>query len=304
MRHTAAGVLFDGAAYQLSEVLAKDQQGEPLPAFTLRGKVRMRQRSRHQTIFSPNVVGVLPGADPLLANEYIVYTAHLDYIGELQTEGAEPGQQDMINNGVLDNASGVAVMLETARLLAQDQKPRRSILFVTVTGEEKGLVGAEYFAMNPTVPVNSMVSEINLDMLLLLYDFADVIAFGAEHSSLGDTVREVAQGFGIELSSDPFPEQNIFVRSDHYRFVQQGIPSVFLVTGMQSLDEGVDAQAIFNNFLLEDYHKPSDDLGLPIHYGAAARFTRINAKIGTSIADKTARPAWHEGGFFGRTFAK
>ncbi len=250
------------------------------------------------------MVGVLPGADPLLANEYIVYTAHLDYIGELQTEGAEPGQQDMINNGVLDNASGVAVMLETARLLAQDQKPRRSILFVTVTGEEKGLVGAEYFAMNPTVPVNSMVSEINLDMLLLLYDFADVIAFGAEHSSLGDTVREVAQGFGIELSSDPFPEQNIFVRSDHYRFVQQGIPSVFLVTGMQSLDEGVDAQAIFNNFLLEDYHKPSDDLGLPIHYGAAARFTRINAKIGTSIADKTARPAWHEGGFFGRTFAK
>jgi Zn-dependent M28 family amino/carboxypeptidase len=153
-------------------------------------------------------------------------------------------------------------MLETARLFTQGQPPRRSILFVAVTAEEKGLVGSEYFAMNPTVPIGSIVSELNLDMPRLLYDFGDVIAFGAEHSSLGNTVREAAQSFGIELTPDPFPEQNIFVRSDHYRFVQQGVPSVFLVTGVKSLDGTVDTQAIFEGFLQEHYHKPSDDLNL------------------------------------------
>ena len=177
-------------------------------------------------------------------------------------------------------------------------------MFIAVTAEEKGLVGSEYFAMNPTVPINSIVSEVNLDMPLLLYDFGDVIAFGAEHSSMGDSVREAANSLGVELTPDPFPEQNLFIRSDHYRFVQQGVPSVFLVTGMKSMDEGIDTQPIFEGFLQKHYHKPSDDINLPIHYGAAARFTRINAKIGEIIADKPERPQWHEGDFFGRTYAK
>ena len=195
-------------------------------------------------------------------------------------------------------------MLETARLFTQGEPPRRSILFVAVTGEEKGLVGSEYFAMNPTVPVESIVSEVNLDMPLLLYEFGDVIAFGAEHSSLGDTVREAAQSYSTELTPDPFPEQNLFVRSDHYSFVKQGIPSVFLVTGMKSLDGSVDTQPIFESFLQKHYHKPSDDLNLPINYAAAATFTRINTKIGKLIANDPDRPTWHEGDFFGRTFAK
>jgi Zn-dependent M28 family amino/carboxypeptidase len=196
------------------------------------------------------------------------------------------------------------VLLETARLLAGGKPPRRSILFVAVTAEEKGLVGSEYFAMNPTVPIDSIVSAVNLDMPLLLYDFGDVIAFGAEHSSLGETVRGAAESYGIELSPDPFPEQNIFVRSDHYRFVQQGVPSVFLVTGMKSLDGSIDTRPIFEGFLQKHYHKPSDDLNLPINYLAAAKFTRINAKIGATIANERDRPAWHEGDFFGRTYAK
>ena len=220
------------------------------------------------------------------------------------TTVCDEADKDIINNGALDNASGVSVLLETARLFTQGEPPRRSILFVAVTGEEKGLVGSEYFAMNPTVPVDAIISEVNLDMPLLLYEFGDVIAFGAEHSSLGDTVREAAQSYAIELSPDPFPEQNIFVRSDHYRFVQQGIPSVFLVTGMKSLDESVDTQPIFEGFLKEHYHKPSDDLNLPINYVAAAKFTRINTKIGELLANDPDRPTWHEGDFFGRTYAK
>ena len=211
--------------------------------------------------------------------------------------------QALINNGALDNASGVSVMLETARLFADGAPPRRSILFVAVTGEEKGLVGSEYFATNPTVPIDKIIAAINLDMPLLLYDFADVIAFGSRHSSMGETVAGVVREFGVELTPDPYPEQNIFVRSDHYRFVQQGVPSIYLVTGVKSRDEVIDTQPIFEAFLQQHYHKPSDDLSLPIRYDAAARFTLINARIGEKIADDTKRPRWHEGDFFGRTFS-
>ena len=304
LRDTAAVPLFENALFDLGTLLELDENGEALTGFDLEGKIEMRQRSTHEAIFSPNVVAMLPGSDPLLADEYVGYTAHLDHLGEVHSEGAGAGQDDRINNGALDNASGVSVMLETARLFTQGEPPRRSILFIAVTGEEKGMVGSEYFAMNPTVPIDSIVSEVNLDMPVLLYDFADVIAFGAEHTSLGDTVRRAAETYGIELSPDPFPEQNIFVRSDHYRFVQQGVPSVFLVTGMKSLDEGVDTRPVFDGFLQQHYHKPSDDLNLPIHYPAAAKFTRINLKIGELVANEPARPSWHEGDFFGRTYAK
>lgn len=304
VRHTAAESLFVNAPTELQSLLENDANGEPLNTFALEGRVSMRQRSSHESITSPNVAAVLPGSDPTLANEYVVYTAHLDHIGELHTDEHEEGQKDIINNGALDNASGVSVMLETARLFTQGEPPRRSMLFVAVTGEEKGLVGSEYFAMNPTVAVESITSVVNLDMPLLLYEFADVIAFGAEHSSMGDTVQEAAQSYSTELSPDPFPEQNIFVRSDHYRFVQQGIPSVFLVTGMKSRDESVETQAIFEDFLQEHYHKPSDDLNLPINYAAAVRFTRINTKIGELLANDPQRPSWHEGDFFGRTFVR
>jgi len=304
LRQTAAEILFENAPVDLATLFERDNNGVALTTFGLEGKITMTQRSSHETIYSPNVVAVLPGSDPLLANEYVVYSAHLDHIGELHSDDGDQGQNDMINNGALDNASGISVMLETARLFTRGQAPKRSILFVAVTAEEKGLVGSEYFAMNPTVPAGSIVSEVNLDMPLLLYDFADVIAFGAEHSSLGETVYEAAQGFGMELTPDPVPEENLFVRSDHYRFVQQGIPSIYLVTGVKSLDDSIDALVILQGFRQQHYHKPSDDLNLPIHYGAAARFTRINARIGELIANEPTRPSWHEGDFFGRTFAK
>ena len=304
LNHPAAEILFKDAPSELAELIEMDENAQALPAFELEGRLSMSQRSTHETLYSPNVAAVLPGSDPLLANEYVLYTAHLDHIGELHAGSGEEGDRDRINNGALDNASGVSVMLETARQFAGGKPPRRSVLFVAVTAEEKGLVGSEYFAMNPTVPISAIVSEINLDMPLLLYDFGDVIAFGAEHSSLGETVREATTNYAIDLTPDPFPEQNLFVRSDHYRFVQQGIPSIYLATGMNSADGSVDTRPIYEGFLQEHYHKPSDDLNLPIHYGAAAKFTRINAKIGELIANDPKRPVWHEGDFFGRTFAE
>jgi len=295
----AAGILFEGAEFSLAELLAKDEAGEPLPTFEMPGKIRMSQASRHESITSPNVAAYLPGSDPLLNAEFMVYTAHLDHLGELHGE-----HDDTINNGALDNASGISVMLETARLFTQQEAPRRSVLFLAVTAEEKGLVGSEYFARNPTVPTARMAAVVNLDMPLLLYDFGDVIAFGAEHSTLGETVRQAAEQAGVALTPDPFPEQNIFVRSDHYRFVQQGVPSVFLVTGTKSMDGKTDTQAIFEGFLQKHYHTPSDDTTLPIDYAAAARFTRLNFDIGERVANERERPRWHEGDFFGETFGR
>ncbi len=300
IHYTPAKVLFEGAEYALPDLLEKDEAGEALPVFPLAGTMSLAQKSRHETIHSPNVVGLLPGSDPLLSNEYLVYTAHLDHLGELHG----PNHEDAINNGALDNASGVSVMLETARIFSTSGTARRSILFLAVTAEEKGLVGSEYFARHPTVPAAAMVAAINLDMPVLLYEFGDVIAFGAEHSTLGESVRRAAGEFGIALTPDPFPEQNIFVRSDHYRFVQQGIPSVFLVTGTKSMDGKADTLPILQGFLKEHYHKPSDDLNLPINYRAAARFTRINARVGEIVANETERPQWREGDFFGSTFSR
>jgi Zn-dependent M28 family amino/carboxypeptidase len=311
LRHTVAEPLFAGSAHSLEELLKKDETGEVLPAFALNGRIELARQSTHSNLSSPNVVAVLPGSDPLLADEYVVYMAHLDHIGELRAnedrhekKNKDRHEKDLINNGAMDNASGVAVMLETARMFTEGRPPRRSLLFIALTGEEKGLVGAEYFAMNPTVPAASMVATINLDMPILLYEFADVIAFGAEHSSLGAAVGEAAGQLGIGLTPDPFPEQNIFVRSDHYRFVQQGIPSVYLVTGIKSRDESVDAGPIQMNFIKEHYHRPSDDLALPINYKAAETFTRVNRSIGELIANDPQRPRWNEGDFFARTYAK
>ena len=295
----AAG-FFEGSDHSLESLIGMDETGQSLPVFPLNGKLRITQNSWHENIHSSNVVALLPGTDPTLSNEYIVYTAHLDHIGVLHGEGHE----DAINNGAMDNASGVSVLLETARTFMETGGPRRSIIFLAVTAEEKGLLGAEYFAQNPTVPEGSMVANINLDMPGLLHDFGSVIAFGAEHSSLGETVEQAASEFGVDLMPDPVPERNIFVRSDHYRFVQKGIPSVYLVTGPSSMEGSDDNAAEIAEKIMSHYHQVSDESSLPFDYRAAARFTRINARIGEMVGNRGNRPSWNEGDFFGDTFSR
>jgi Zn-dependent M28 family amino/carboxypeptidase len=293
-------VLFDETPHGLRSLLGLDEAGKPLPVFNLYGRLRLQQRSRHRVVSSPNVVGLLKGSDPQKAHEYVLYTAHLDHLGEVppRAGGAKPG--DRIYNGALDNAVGVAVMLETARLFTQARAPRRSLLFVAVTAEEKGLVGSDYFANNPPVPAADIVADINIDMPVLLYDFGDVIAYGSEHSSLGRAVAQAAREAGVALTPDPFPERNLFIRSDHYSFVQQGIPSVFLVTGFSNRGAATDSRAVFERFLREHYHQPSDQPDLPLDYAAGARFTRINKRVGEIIANQAERPRWRQDDVFGR----
>ena len=307
VHHERAEALFEGAEKSLADVFASDTANETIKGFDLTAKVTMASKSRHEEITSPNVVATLEGSDPVLKNEYVVFSAHLDHIGvSNHSDDHEEGEvEDTINNGALDNASGVSILLETARLLASmPERPKRSVLFVVVTGEEKGLLGSSYFANNPTVPVMQMVANVNLDMPLILYPFADVIAFGSTHSTLGTIVESAAKKIDISLSPDPMPEQALFTRSDHYSFVKAGIPSVFLMTGFKSKDPEIDGGKMFGDFLKNHYHQHSDQIDLPIRWDAAASFAEVNMMIGVEIANGENRPVWNEGDFFGKTFAQ
>lgn len=299
--HEAAAPLFEGAEQSLEAVFAADSANETIKGFALNTKVNLSNTSRHEEITSPNVVAVLEGSDPTLKDEYVVFSAHLDHIGVSQ----HGDHEDKINNGALDNASGVSILLETARLLATSEvKPKRSILFVVVTAEEKGLLGSSYFATNPTVPATKMVANVNLDMPLILYPFADVIAFGSTHSTLGPIVDAAAKKVEMSLSDDPMPEQALFTRSDHYSFVKAGVPSVFLMTGFKSKDPEIDGGKVFKEFLSTHYHNHSDQIDLPINYQAAASFAKVNLMIGLEIANQEESPKWNDGDFFGQTFAQ
>jgi len=269
------------------------------PASTSLGfEITLGQKTKHEVIASPNVVGIVRGTDPELADEYVVYSAHLDHNGI----GA-PVNDDTIYNGAYDNAMGSSLIIETARVFAASPA-RRSILLVAVTAEERGLLGSDYFAHYPTVPTESMVANINLDMPLFLFPVADIIAFGAEHSSLEATVEAAISAEGFTLTPDPMPEENIFRRSDQYSFVRKGVPAAFLVPGYTSTDASVDGQAVVVDHRKHHYHRPSDDLSRPVDWDSAVRFARANARIGYAIANDDARPTWNEGDFFGEKFAR
>lgn len=290
-----AEALFAETERSLGDVLdAADRPGDRPEGFALGRTARIERTNALSEFTSPNILAVLPGSDPALANEYVVLTAHLDGVGI--DENAAPGA-DAIRNGAMDNATGIAALLETARAMAEaPQRPRRPILFAAVTAEEKSLRGAEYLAHNLPVPGRA-VAVVNLDMPVLTYDFQDVIAFGAEHSTLGDIVARAAERIGVDLPADPLPQEGLFTRSDHYRFVQQGVPSVFLMTGF-----GGEGRERFTQFLSGPYHGPNDDLALPFEWRAGAKFARLNYLIARDIANAPAAPRWYRDSFFGAVF--
>jgi hypothetical protein len=291
----AAQALFAGAPRTLDQILDEAEKGGRPTGFALRSPVKMERASTSRRFSSPNVIAMLPGSDPALANEYVLLMAHLDHTG-ISPEGG-----DRINNGAMDNATGIATMLEAARAFTQSgTRPRRPILFAAVTAEEDGLLGSQYLAKNPVVTASGgkVVAVVNLDMPVLLYDFNDVIAFGAEHSTLGQVVERAGATMGVKLAEDPLPQEGLFTRSDHYRFVQEGVPSVFLMTGF-----GNGGDKKFTGFLETHYHKPSDQIDLPFDWAAGAKFARLNYQIAREIADAPAAPLWYQGSFFGDTFA-
>jgi hypothetical protein len=292
--------LFAGAPISFEQALEAGRKSMAGGA-ELGATLTIAAATSQKRVSSPNVVGVLKGSDPSLSRTSVVVTAHLDHIG-VRPDG--DGDGDRINNGAYDNATGSAILLEVARVLAaQPVRPKRSVVVVLVTAEEKGLLGSDYFAHHPTKAAGRIVAAVNLDMPVFLIASSDIVAFGSENSTLDAVVRKAAADTGFTLSPDPLPDQNIFVRSDQYSFVKQGAPAVYLAPGFTARDSSVNGQQVFGEFLAAHYHKPSDDLTLPMDLQALERFTRVNLAMVRAIADDSAEPAWNPGNFFGTTFA-
>ncbi len=287
----ASAALFAGAPRSFAQVDAASEKGA-VRGFALRQRVRIERASTWKEIESPNVVGMVRGSDPALAAEMVVLGGHLDHLGIGQAVDG-----DAIYNGALDNAAGSATLIEVARATAA-APPKRSVLFVATTAEEKGLLGAAYYAENPTVPADKVVAMVDLDMPILTYDFADVVAYGAQHSTVAEFVAAAAGEMGVSLTPDPIPQETIFVRSDHYEYVKQGVPAIMLSTGVMN-----GGDKAFADFLATQYHQPSDDLALPIHWQAGARFAELNWRVMERIANADVPPRWYEGDYFGDLFA-
>ena len=292
----AAEALFEDAPVPLAQIYAEmDKEGAKPRGFPLAKKLHIERHSNVRRMQSPNVLGILEGSDPELKNEYIVLSAHLDHIGRIKPENG-----DEIANGAMDNAMGVAVMLEAARAFTQGgQKPKRSILFVALTAEEQGLLGAEYLADHPVVGNGKVVGVVNMDMPIVTYDFQDVVAFGGEHSTIGAAIARAIASEGIKLSPDPAPEQVSFVRTDHYPFVKAGVPAVSL-----DLGPGGSGAKATETFIANHYHRVSDDMKLPFNWAAAAKFARINYLVAKQLADDPEPPRWYAGDYFGEQFAR
>jgi Zn-dependent M28 family amino/carboxypeptidase len=294
----ASDALLAGSGRALARLLAEARTHSP-KGFALPSRLSFGRRSSHDdSRRSGNVAGLLVGSDAKLRDEVVVLTAHYDHVGI-----GPPVAGDAIYNGALDNASGTAGLLEVARLMAAaPQRPKRSVLFLAVGAEEKGLVGSDYFAAHPDGPAAKIVANINLDGMMPFYDFSDVIAFGAEHSQMGERLATAAAQLGLKVAPDPFPEEGIFTRSDQYSFVKRGVPSVFLYVGFSDMAgrsvgrKHWDANARF-------IHQPNDDLTLPIDYAVAAKFTELFRRLVIVTANTPERPLWYRSSSFGSEFA-
>jgi Zn-dependent M28 family amino/carboxypeptidase len=291
----AEKILSDGGT-PLSELLTLVDNRLPLPKFPLNLNFRAKVAIKHSQAESQNVVGVMAGSDPKLKSEYVVFSAHLDHVGI-----GEPINGDKIYNGAMDDASGVASLIEIANMMrAQKTKPKRSVIFLTVTGEEKGLLGSRYFSVHPTVPKEKIVADINMDMFLPLFPLHYLEVQGLAESTLGDDIREICQKAGIAVQADKEPDRNLFIRSDQYNFIRQGIPALAFKFGYQ---EGSPEEATAKNWLQNRYHAPSDDVNQPVDQAAAAQFNRILLDLGTKVANAKDRPQWKANSFF-RRFAE
>ncbi len=287
---------FAGSGHTMDEIMKLAADNQPLPKFPLVGTLRTKATVKREMVEAPNVAGVLPGSDPKLKDEYVIMSAHLDHVGVGRAING-----DTVYNGAMDDASGIATILEIARIMKESgAKPKRSILFVAVAGEEKGELGSRYFASRPTVDRKHIVADINLDMFMPLFELKTIEVQGLAESTLGDTIREAANEYEVKVQADKEPDQNRFIRSDQYSFIREGVPSLAFKFGYEF---GTPEDKIFHDWVRDRYHKPSDDLNQPVNKASAAKFNRIIASLLLRVADNPARPQWKDDSFFKR-FAK
>ena len=285
--------LLEGTGHTAGEIFALADSGVRIPGFDLGCSIRTRVRYDRTTLESPNIVGIIPGSDPKLRDQVVVVSAHLDHLGV-----GVPVNGDSIYNGAMDNASGIASLIEFAhRAHVQKTAFRRSVMLLAVTGEEEGLEGSRYFAAHPTVPFPSLVADVNLDMFLPIMPLKVLTVFGRHESDVGDRFTAAAEAAGLLVQDDPEPQRNHFIRSDQYSFVKRGVPSLFLEIGATP---GTPEARALKDWTRQRYHQPSDDLQQPLDLEAAAGFTRLLFDFTRAVANEDEAPRWKSGSFFKR----
>jgi hypothetical protein len=280
-----AQALFAGSGHDLAEVFAAADAGRRLKGFDLATRIRAHVATSVDHIVSPNLIARLEGSDPALKDQVVVVSAHLDHLGV-----GEPIAGQSIYRGAMDDASGVASVLEVARQLAlAPARPRRSVLFVIVTAEEQGLLGSRYFAHHPTVPPADIVADLNFDMPLPLFPLKTLVLYGLSESTLADDARRIAGPRGIDVVADPYPNRNAFTRTDLYSFVQVGIPAVAYRFGAP---DGTPQERQIRDWLAQRYHSPQDDLDQPVDLAAAADLVDFVTAMTREVADAPQRPTF------------
>lgn len=288
--------LFAGTGHTWAEIVALADGQNSLPRFDLHKSLSASVTTENTQVESPNLAAKLEGSDPKLKAEYVLVSAHLDHLGV-----GEPIHGKTIYSGAMDDASGVASVLEVARTFseaaAHGQQPKRSILFLVFTAEEKGLLGSRYFAGHPTVPPEAIKADLNLDMFMPIFPLTRLNVQGLEQSTLADQARAVGAAHNIAIGGDPEPDRNSFVRTDQYSFTQAGVPALAMKFGWVP---GSPEQKLWRNWLAERYHSTADDLTQPVDLAAAAQFNSYFADLARAVADSPAEPHYLPDSFFHR----
>ncbi|HEY0414588.1 MAG TPA: M28 family peptidase [Allosphingosinicella sp.] len=276
--------LIEGSGRDPAAILAAGGRDAPLAAFEMPARLVARFAIRTARYSSPNVLGVLPGSDPTLKARYVVLGAHLDGYGY-----GEPVDGDALYNGTLDDAAYVALLTQLAD--RRKGRPfRRSIVFAAFTGEEKGLLGSNYFVKHPTVPAPAMDAMINLDQLRPLFPLDILTMLAVDESGLGAAARAVAAPMGIRIQPDPEPERGLLQRADHWPFMGIGVPATGFIFGYEP---GTEAERRYRLWYRTRYHHPADDLTQPMDFAAAAKFNAFFYRLVEAVADADAAPSWN-----------
>jgi Zn-dependent M28 family amino/carboxypeptidase len=285
----ALAAVIAGSGQDAGDLLAKGVAAAPLPAFDIPARLRMSFAIKQSDYTSRNVLAVLPGTDPALADQPVLVNAHLDGYGY-----GEAVDGDGLYNGALDDAAYVATLIEMADHRA-GKGFRRPVFFAAYTGEEKGLLGSRWLADHPTPamgPKGLPVAVLNLDQLRPLYPLTILTTLAVDDTSLGTTAREIAGEMGVEVRPDPEPERGLLRRSDHWPFMQKGVPGISFIFGY---DPGTEAEARYRLWYQTRYHMPQDDLTTPIDWKAAGDFNRFYETLVQRVADADEAPHWIPG---------
>jgi Zn-dependent M28 family amino/carboxypeptidase len=285
-------LLLEGTGHNADELLALLKDGKPLPHFDLPLRIAATVDAKVSDITSENVIGVLTGSDPKLRDEFVVLSAHLDHLGV-----ASVGEGDRVFNGAMDNASGIAVLLQMARELHKKKAPRRSVVFAAVTAEELGLLGSRAYVADAQSRGQRIVANLNTDMFMPLYPMKQVVVFGLEESDLADDARWVAAELRIDVQTDPQPQRNRFIRSDQYSFIRAGIPA--LATKIGVIPDSPEAQ-IESKWMAERYHAVSDSADQPVDLAAVGSYEEFVKRLALRIANRPTAPSWNGTSVFSR----